>query len=234
MFRTLRSVGGRFTRGLPPKWHFFLIQPVTQPSKFLRTLRYQSGLFGSAGETYAGLHLGSGNIRIEGFCNIDGNPLSQCDVVSGLERLKFNSESVDVIYASHVFEHIPRFGTAATLREWHRVLKPGGKLYLCVPDLEALFKIYLENLPRYDTEEGRYLVDLVCGVAYGGQVDRYDFHFYGYSLVTLKALLESAGFENVRRFRRDELNFDPPVDGSTAILSDVPLSLNVQADKCSK
>lgn len=151
--------------------------------------------------------------------------------MSGLEKLKLNSDSVDIIYASHVFEHIPRAGTTAVLKEWRRVLKPEGRLYLCVPDVEALFKIYLENLPHYDTEAGRSLVDVACGIAYGGQVDRYDFHFYGYSLVTLQALLESVGFKNVVRFRREGLELEPPIDASTAQIGESSISLNVQAVK---
>ncbi len=232
MLKSLRSIGGQFTRRLPPKLHFLLIQPFSQTPKFLNTIRYHTRLYRDAGQEFAGLHLGSGNTRIEGFCNIDGNPLVKCDLVSGLEQLKLNSDSVDVIYSSHVFEHIPRAGTAAVLREWRRVLKPDGKLYLCVPDAEALFKIYLDNLPRYGTEEGRGLVDLACDVAYGGQVDQYDFHFYGYSLTTLLALLESTGFKDVRRFSRQEVGFDLPADGSTASIAGVSISLNVQANKC--
>jgi predicted SAM-dependent methyltransferase len=231
MLRSLRSIVTQLTQRLPPKLHFLLIQPFSQTPKFLKTLRYHSGLYRDAGKDFAGLHLGSGNSRIEGFCNIDGNPMLQCDLVSGLEELKLNSDSVDVIYASHVFEHIPRAGTTAFLKEWWRVLKPEGRLYLCVPDLEALFKIYLENLPRYDTDEGRALVDLACGVAYGGQVDQYDFHYYGYSFVTLKALLESVGFKNVVRFKHNDLVFDPPVDASAAQIGESPISLNVSTVK---
>jgi predicted SAM-dependent methyltransferase len=231
VLKSFRSIGNLFTQRLPPKLHFLLIQPFSQTPKFLKTLRYQSGLYRDAGRDFAGLHLGSGNNRIEGFCNIDANPLLQCDLVSDLEKLKLNKDSVDVIYASHVFEHIPRAGTAAVLKEWRRVLKPDGRLYLCVPDVEALFKIYLENLPRYETDEGRELVDLACGVAYGGQIDRYDFHFYGYAFATLKALLESVGFRNVVRFRHEDLAFDPLVDGSTAQIGESPISLNVQAVK---
>lgn len=222
------------TQRLPPKLHFLLVQPFSQTPKFLKTLRYHSGLYRDAGKDFAGLHLGSGNTRIQGFCNIDGNPMLHCDLVSGLEKLKLNSNSVDVIYASHVFEHIPRAETTTVLNEWRRVLRPDGRLYLCVPDVEALFKIYVENLSRYNTNEGRELVDLACDVAYGGQVDQYDFHFYGYSFVTLKALLESVGFESVRRFSSDDINFDLPADGHTAAISGVSISLNVKAEKCSK
>jgi predicted SAM-dependent methyltransferase len=227
MLRSLRSIVTQLTQRLPPKLHFLLIQPFSQTPKFLKTLRYHSGLYRDAGRDFAGLHLGSGNSRIEGFCNIDGNPLLQCDLVSGLEKLKLNSDSVDVIYASHVFEHIPRARTTAVLKEWRRVLKPEGRLFVCVPDVEALFKIYLENLPCYDTDEGHELVELACGVAYGGQVDRYDFHYYGYSFVTLKALLESVGFKSVVRFHPQDLAFDPPVDASTGQVGELPISLNV-------
>lgn len=54
------------------------------------------------------------------------------DVVSSCERLSiFGSASVDWVFSSHLLEHIQ--DTAAALREWWRVLKPGGFLVLYLP-----------------------------------------------------------------------------------------------------
>jgi len=47
--------------------------------------------------------------------------------------LPFESESVDGIWASHVLEHIPDYVNA--IREWHRVLKIGGHMVICVPHM---------------------------------------------------------------------------------------------------
>lgn len=226
----LRRITTSFTRWLPPKVHFVLVQPFSQTRKFFNTLLYHCYLYKLRRKEFAGLHLGSGSNRIAGFCNIDANPYSRCEVVSDIKRLKLRSESVEVIYSSHVFEHIPRAETNSVLREWYRVLKPEGKLYLCVPNLETLFTIYLRHLPRYHAEADRKLVDAACGIVYGGQADRHDFHFYGYSFATMNALLESLGFHDVQLL--DSTGFcTQTADASQSTVADIPISLNLVTTK---
>ena len=202
-----------------------------QTAKFAKSLAYHTYFFKLCNKHFYGLHLGSGGVMIRNFCNIDANPCALCDVVARIEKIKLRANSVDIIYTSHVFEHIPREQAKGVLGEWHRILKPGGKLYICVPDLEVLFKIYLDNLPFYDKEGGRYLVDRACYLAYGGQANKYDFHFYGYSFITLKTLLESVGFKDVRRFDRSKLETAPIFDISMVNIGDIPMSLNIEASK---
>lgn len=48
-----------------------------------------------------------------------------------LEELELPGESFDLVHINHVLEHIP--DPAVTLREIHRLLKPGGVLYVEVP-----------------------------------------------------------------------------------------------------
>src|SRR4030042_1828412 len=197
----------------------------------MRSTVYHAYLFKIWNRQFSGLNLGSGGTSIKNFCNIDANPRALCDVVAHIDKIKLSSDSVGTIYSSHVFEHIPRAQAPAILAEWHRVLKPGGKLYISVPDQEGLFRIYLDNLPLYNTEEGKYLVDRTCYLTYGGQTNRYDFHFYGYSLTTLQHLLESVGFKNVQRFDRSRLDLALPNDISVAHVDSFPMSLNVEASK---
>jgi len=199
--------------------------------KFAQSVAYHTYFFAIIGKQFDGLNLGSGSAKIKNFCNIDANPYALSDVVAGIEKLKLRSNSVDVIYNSHVFEHVPRAQSKKVLAEWYRVLKHGGKLYICLPDLEVLFRIYLYNLTLYSTEQGKYLADMACGVTYGGQISKYDFHFYGYSFVTLKNMLESVGFQNVRRFDRSKLEFVPFTDASMASIDGVSVSLNIECSK---
>lgn len=46
----------------------------------------------------------------------------------------FSDESCDMVFSSHLLEHIEYEKVPATLTEWMRVLKPGGHLCLYVPD----------------------------------------------------------------------------------------------------
>jgi SAM-dependent methyltransferase len=221
----------RLRQFLPDRLDRILRPAVVHGLKAARTLAYHLNLYRLTGQQLDGLHLGSGDGRIAGFLNMDANPAAQCDVVAWLEKLKLASNSVGVIYTSHVFEHIPRSKTRRVLSEWYRVLKPGGELYICVPDLEALCHLYLDNIKSYEEERSRYVADMACGVAYGGQVNKYDFHFYGYSLPTLSRLLEGAGFRNVARFDRAAFALYPARDAAFAAIEGVPVSLNLRASK---
>jgi SAM-dependent methyltransferase len=55
----------------------------------------------------------------------------QIDIRSEIYSIPLPSESVDIILCTQVLEHL-KYPTRA-LQEMHRLLKPGGKLYLTVP-----------------------------------------------------------------------------------------------------
>jgi len=50
-----------------------------------------------------------------------------------------------VVYSHHVLEHVPISAWDRTLRHWTRILRPGGLLYTCVPDLLAVCAAILEG-----------------------------------------------------------------------------------------
>lgn len=54
-------------------------------------------------------------------------------------------QSVDVIYTSHMVEHLDKVEFKNFLIEVKRLLIPGGTLRIVVPDLEKLVKIYNKN-----------------------------------------------------------------------------------------
>lgn len=63
----------------------------------------------------------------------------------GLEPLPFADDTYDLVFASHVLEHIPWYRTVSALREAHRVLKPGGEIEIYVPDFAFIVKCYTEQ-----------------------------------------------------------------------------------------
>ena len=216
---------------LPSSVRRFLNTLCLHLIRIAMTAAYHTYLFKMSNKQFDGLHLGSGSAKIKHFCNVDASPRALCDVVARIEKLKLRSHSVGTIYNSHVLEHVPRALARDVVAEWFRVLRPGGRLYVCVPDSEVLFKVYLDNLALYDTEEGRHLVDRACYIAYGGQANKYDFHCYGYSFVTLRDMLESVGFSSVKRFDRSELAVVPFRDISMVDIGGLPMSLNMEASK---
>jgi predicted SAM-dependent methyltransferase len=207
---------------------FYIFIPVT---KFFRSFIYHIGIYKIVTIHPAGIHLGSGNMRIPQFINMDLNPQSRADIIAGIYSLKFKKNSIPLIYSSHIFEHIHRYEALQTLRNWLKVLAPGGKLYICVPDMALLCQLYAENVGNYESAEKRVIVDMAAGVLYGGQVNKYDFHFFGYSFESLRSLLLSTGFKNISRFDHDAVASFPNDGGRLAKIDNKLISLNIVAEK---
>jgi len=93
------------------------------------------------------LNVGCGRHFHPAWTNIDiapiGDPVLRHDV---LEVLPFSDESFDVVYHSHVLEHLPRTAAPAFIAECRRVLVTGGVLRVVVPDLETICRLYLRTL----------------------------------------------------------------------------------------
>lgn len=80
------------------------------------------------------LNLGSGfRASPEGFVALDRESYPGVGIVGDLTDLPIRSDSTDGILCEMVLEHVP--DAQAALREFHRVLKPGGRVYLAVPFL---------------------------------------------------------------------------------------------------
>lgn len=103
------------------------------------------------------LEIGPGIQRIEGFETLDCRPHWDIDYISDAgKRLPFASNSFNIIYASHILEHIPWYLTEKALTEWVRVLKPDGVLEIWVPDGLKICRVFVD----YETTgEDRTLED---------------------------------------------------------------------------
>lgn len=88
--------------------------------------------------------------RRELFDAMDGELLPH-DLRKGIP---FADASVDVVYHSHVLEHIDREFVPGFLAEIKRVLKPGGVHRIVVPDLEIAVRGYLASLQAVDAGTG--------------------------------------------------------------------------------
>ncbi|EKD99032.1 MAG: hypothetical protein ACD_23C00165G0001 [uncultured bacterium] len=139
------------------------------------------------------LHLGCGPRHIPGFVHVDAQPAPHVDIVGPVERLTMGDNSVSLIYASHVLEHFGRHAYKTVLKEWFRVLKPGGVLRLSVPDFAACAAIYYES----GLVDG--LTGLV-GLIVGGQRNEHDFHKMIFDEDFLRRELLDIGFREVRRW----------------------------------
>jgi SAM-dependent methyltransferase len=59
--------------------------------------------------------------------------------------------SFEVVYSSHVLEHLPRSLAPSFLRNCWKILRPGGILRLVVPDLQGICREYLAQLDAAQT-----------------------------------------------------------------------------------
>jgi len=148
-------------------------------------------------------------------------------VVHDLRRgIPATTASVDVVYHSHVLEHIDRSHVAAFFGEIHRVLRPDGIHRVVVPDLELLARTYLDSVEnakrapsaqeRHDASVGRMIEQMVrrepFGTSQQGSVARWlentflgdarkrgETHQWMWDQVNLSAALTGAGFHSIRR-----------------------------------
>lgn len=99
------------------------------------------------------LNLGCGAHLHSEWINVDvaGGPPGI--LVHDLRRgIPFASGAFDVVYHSHLLEHLTPDDGRQLLSECHRVLRPGGVLRVAVPDLEVIAREYLRALD--DTRRG--------------------------------------------------------------------------------
>ena len=105
------------------------------------------------------LNLGCGHRFHPAWVNVDIVPatpeVTRWDVVRGIP---FPDQHFDVVYHSHMIEHLRRSDVPGFLRECHRALKPGGIMRVATPDLERLCAVYLEELRASDAANHEWMV----------------------------------------------------------------------------
>lgn len=140
------------------------------------------------------LNLGCGRTNIAGFINIDLNKDPHVHISTDVSDLKmFNSESVDLIYASAIFQYFDYQQGAVALNEWYRVLKPGGVLRISTVDFDKLLEVYNKSGKEIDK-----IIGPMYGRIYVNNESLNNDNVYHTAVYTQKKLLNAlkdAGFE---------------------------------------
>ncbi|HET6168641.1 MAG TPA: class I SAM-dependent methyltransferase, partial [Terracidiphilus sp.] len=105
-------------------------------------------------------------------CGAEEGRRSGLNIFNGtLLDARFPAESFDYVRANHSFEHVPN--PVEVMNEVYRILKPGGRLYIGVPNIDSVpYRIF-----------GKYWWHLGIPV-----------HTYNYSVTTISNLIRQSGF----------------------------------------
>ena len=155
------------------------------------------------------IHPGCQNIRKEGWVNVDlaGYPVELRWNL--LRPLPFAAGSVDAVFHEHLLEHFSLSHGLALVRDWHRVLKPGGILRVGVPDAGAYVGSYSdaggEALKQLRPEAATRLLAVSALFYWPHHLTMYDFE-------TLQLLLTAGGFETVEQREFADTRLEPSPD----------------------
>ena len=136
------------------------------------------------------LHLGCGPKLLAGYVNIDafGEPDLKHDFT---QPLPFADETVDEVLALHVFEHFYRYDAQRILKDWVRVLKPGGLMVLEMPCLDKI--VWLLASSAGEKVNQRYTLMGLYGDP--GYKDPAMCHRWCYSKYEITGLFERCGLD---------------------------------------
>ncbi len=122
------------------------------------------------------------------------------DVLCDLHKLEpFEDNAVDEILSVHVIEHFWRWEVLEIVKEWTRVLRPGGKMILECPNLITACEELLRN-PESASHQG-VAGQKTMWVLYGDPAwqDPLMVHRWGYTPASLAQLMAEAGLVNIRQ-----------------------------------
>lgn len=149
------------------------------------------------------LNLGCGDKILPGYVNVDvveARAGMKPDVICDLHDLApFEDGSADEILSVHVVEHFWRWEIGAVLKEWVRVLKPGGRMVVECPNIRSACEAFLQDPVSGAREDAAG--QRTMWVFYGDPQwkDPLMIHRWGYTPESLRELLVEAGLRDVRQ-----------------------------------
>lgn len=128
----------------------------------------------------------------ENFKTCDIRDLPGIDFVcSAWEIDKLVGENtVDEIFSRHFFEHLTFKQGEYLLTVWHKILKPGGRIEMMIPNMRAHVQQWIDG----DSRAARN----IYGHQRGDFDDVWDVHKSGYDVDSLQKLIHKHNFVNYK------------------------------------
>lgn len=155
------------------------------------------------------LQIGAGGYILKDWLNTDIYPsVSGVVYIDARKRFPFRDCTFDYIFSEHQIEHLTYNEGQFMLRECWRVLKPGGKIRIATPDLEAIVSLYTSNksdqqqkyikrmVDQYIPETGIYHECFVINNAFLNLG-----HLFIYDRATLQTALGKVGFVDITHYK---------------------------------
>lgn len=168
------------------------------------------------------LHIGGEEAK-DGWTVLNVQPGPHVDIVADCRDLGALPDAAAAeVYISHTLEHLGyQRELSAALGGMHRILRPGGRLMISVPDLDVLCRLMIHE--QADTALRFHVMRMM----FGGQSDEWDFHKVGFTADLLAEYLGQAGFTDIERVD----SFGLFQDASELAIAGARISLNVIATK---
>jgi predicted SAM-dependent methyltransferase len=142
------------------------------------------------------LDMGAGAFPREGYVTVDA--YTEADIRAPMWDVGLEDGCAETIYSCHALEHVAKAEVVPTLREWARLLKPGGYIEIIVPDLEWCCKEWLV------WQTNGWHMDIL----FGGQGHAGEFHKTGFTFNLMQAYAAEAGLR-IERFERVDSHGQP-------------------------
>jgi len=132
------------------------------------------------------VHLGGSRTVLPDYVNVDKylafrGEVTQDDAVDFMKRQP--DDSVEHIVTKHMIEHLPRVRADALISHCFRTMKSGCEIFIECPNIRYVVEKFIE--------EGDQWLNSIYGLQRNGG----DYHLWGYTPESLRALLEKHGFE---------------------------------------
>ena len=140
---------------------------------------------------------------------LDINPGAHPDIVASMTDMAVvETASFDALYSSHNLEHLYAHEVPLALAEFRRVLKPRGFALITLPDMQQAAEFIAAGRAEEAvqmTDKGPITpLDILFGFRPFLSSNPHMAHRFGFTVDTLRAALEKAGFAHVKAERDGE------------------------------